>query len=285
MESFDPRYRILEEVGQGGMSTVYRARDLRRGTEVAVKRLHPHLAGTGLELHLFHREYSILSRLDVEGVPRVGEAGEWDGAPWFAMDLVEGRPLPDHALIEGQGREDEIWLIARASVVLSRVHGAGIVHRDLKPENVLVGRDGKVWLVDFGVAAFAGSPPHQDEEFFVIGTPAYLAPERTTARAVCADPRSDVWSLGVVLYDVLAGRAPYEADSGTEILRRVGRENPPPLDEVAPVPVPPALAGVAMRALSRRPEDRFATAGDFARALFAALGAYAPEPRPAAAAA
>ncbi|MBI4615456.1 MAG: serine/threonine protein kinase [Planctomycetes bacterium] len=270
MEPHEERYEILEKLGEGGYATVHLAFDPQERVLVAVKRLRSCSAKDPVNVLYFLHEQQILSVLDVRGVPRVSGMGESGGLPYFAMEFVDGATLEAHIRNHGLDRIDAAWLLFCVALLVHEIHEAGVVHGDLKPDNVLVDTAGNPWLVDFGAASVLSEAPRPEEDDLIVGTLAYISPEIVREGVRGRSVRSDVYALGVMLYDILAGRLPFDGDSQTQILEEIETRDAPPLHEVVPG-ISRALSLVVMRALARRPADRYPSARHFARALGTAL--------------
>jgi eukaryotic-like serine/threonine-protein kinase len=264
------RYTIERELGRGGMATVFLARDLRHDRPVALKVLHPQLAAA-LGGERFQREIRLAARLQHPHILTVHDSGEIpapNGPPllWFTMPFVDGETLRSRLLREKQLPLEEALSIAReAADALDYAHEHGIVHRDIKPENILLaGRHALV--ADFGIArALAGAEQGLTETGMTLGTPAYMSPEQASGeRAI--DGRTDIYSLGCVLYEMLAGQPPFAGATAQALIAQRFTENPP-LVRRARSSVPPEIEAAIARALARVPADRFATAGEFGEAL------------------
>lgn len=246
------RYVLQQSLGEGAQGEVWEAEDRLTGAIVAVKILR---AGRSAESARVRREVSALRLLRIPGVVRLLDEGLDDGKPFLVMDRVEGLPFP--------GTPDRVWAsMAHATMALVetlvRVHGAGVVHRDLKPANVLVNAAGVPIVLDFGLSASALLGAGLTQRGEMLGTPAYLAPEQIFGEATT--PRTDLYALGVVLYEALSGVLPHATDNvRTLLLQRLSRR-PRPLREVAPE-VPPSIAGLVDLLLSRTPDDRPRSAG------------------------
>jgi serine/threonine-protein kinase len=265
------RYAIERELGRGGMATVYLARDLRHDRPVALKILHPELAAS-LGPDRFLREIRLAARLQHPHVLSVFDSGDAGGQLWFTMPYVEGETLRERLRREGQLPIDDALRIARETAdALDYAHQQGIVHRDIKPENILLTKRHAL-VADFGIAraldsAAEGSTREQrlTETGMSIGTPAYMSPEQASGDREVG-PRSDIYSLGCVLYEMLAGEPPFTGPNAQAILLRKFTENPRPLRSLRDT-VPPAVEEAVTKALARSPADRFGTAGDFVKVL------------------
>jgi eukaryotic-like serine/threonine-protein kinase len=265
------RYRIERELGRGGMATVYLARDLRHERLVALKVLHPELAST-LGPERFLLEIRTVARLQHPHILSVHDSGEAAGLLWFTMPFVEGESLRDRLEREHQlPLEVAVRVAHEAARALDYAHRHGLIHRDIKPENILLTSDGDTLVADFGIGrAFGYGAPEErlTETGMIVGTPAYMSPEQGAGEREL-DGRTDVYSLGVVLYEMLAGEPPFTGPSAQAIVARRFTEAPRPIRTVRDT-VPQELEQVVMRALARLPADRYATAGSFAEALDAA---------------
>jgi eukaryotic-like serine/threonine-protein kinase len=263
------RYRITRRLGEGGMASVYLAHDGELDRPVAVKVLADWLAGDREIRTRFLREGRLAARLAHPNVVAVYDAGEEDGQPYLVMEHVAGETLAQ--LLRRRGRlppEEAVPLVLQACAGLEHAHAAGLVHRDVKPQNLLVTPEETVKVADFGIARAEGST-QVTQAGTILGTAAYLAPEQATGDDV--GPQADVYSLGAVLYELLAGRPPFEDETLDALLvrHRAGpTEPPPPLGG----DVPPELEEVVMRTLARLPQYRPASAAALADELRAALG-------------
>jgi serine/threonine-protein kinase len=259
------RYRLEGRLGYGGMSTVHRAFDLRLERQVAVKLLAEHLAEEPTFVSRFQREAQAAARLVHPNIVQVFDSGQDGTGQYFiVMEYVEGSScaeiLRDYGWVEV---EEALSIIEQACEGLQYAHRHGVVHRDVKPGNLLRARDGAVKLADFGIAK-ATEQSSITQVGSVLGTASYLAPEQ--ARGEEAGPRSDVYSLGVVAYQLISGRLPYEAKSLTELALKQQQEEPPTLDTLVAA-VGPELADAVAMALALRPADRYQTALQMRHAL------------------
>jgi hypothetical protein len=261
------RFVIVKELGAGGMGTVYLARDPQLGRLVAVKVPRFDLPGEAQARQRFLREARAAAAVRHPHVCPIYDAGEHDGRPYVVMAFVEGPSLADRLRCLGR-YEDRRLAVTQARQVaeaLQAVHDHGIVHRDLKPGNVLLDAGGRALLADFGLARVQGDAGKLTAEGATPGTPAYMAPEQVDPALGPVDARTDVYSLGVVLYQMLTGRPPFTGTT-SEVLRQIGGVDPPPPSRFR-ADLGPALEAIVQRAMARRPEDRYASAGAFAEAL------------------
>jgi eukaryotic-like serine/threonine-protein kinase len=266
-EGLSGGYALERELGRGGMATVFLARDLKHDRPVALKVLHPELAST-LGPDRFQREIRLAARLQHPHVLTVLDSGSVGERLWFTMPFVDGESLRDRLRRERQLPVDDALRIAReAAQALQYAHDQGVIHRDIKPENLLLTRDGNTLVADFGIARALGAPGEDrlTETGLAIGTPAYMSPEQA-AGDKGLDARTDVYSLAAVLYEMLAGEAPYTgATTQALIVKRL--TEPPPSVRSVRSNVPEATDAAIRKALSPVPADRFAGVAEFARAL------------------
>ena len=258
------RYTVERKLGRGGMATVYLARDSVLDRPVALKVLAEHLADDDEFRERFLREARLAARFVHPNVVQVYDADEDERGPFIVMEYVEGHTLADELKRRGRLPPAEVVGIGiQVCAALEAAHEAGLVHRDIKPQNILLRPDGRVKIADFGIARSLDATRHT-EIGTVLGTAAYLAPEQ--ARGETVTPAADIYSLGVVLYELLTGRTPFEADTLPELLlkREQGALVPP--RDIAP-DVPIALERVVMRCLALEPQHRPASAAELARAL------------------
>jgi serine/threonine-protein kinase len=262
------QYRLDRELGRGGMATVYLAHDLRHDRPVALKVLRPEL-GAALGPERFAQEIRIAARLRHPHILPVHDSGDAAGRLWYTMPFVEGESLRQRLAREGQLPVDQAVRIA--SEVLSALgyaHAHNVIHRDIKPENILL-EDGEAVVADFGVARAiaAAGEDRLTETGLAIGTPAYMSPEQAAAGRDL-DGRSDLYAVGCVLYEMLAGQPPFTGVTAQQLLARHALDPVPPLRTVRQT-VPDTLERAVTRALAKVPADRFPTAAAFARALAA----------------
>jgi eukaryotic-like serine/threonine-protein kinase len=261
------RYELGDRLGVGGMSTVVRAFDRRLERPVAVKLLAEHLADDRQFIARFRREALAAARLVHPNVVQVFDFGldESSGRHYIVMELVRGPSGAEILRDEGVlGVQEALSMVLQACRGLDYAHRNGVVHRDVKPGNLLRAEDGVTKLADFGIAKAVTDESAITQVGSVIGTAAYLAPEQAAGEQV--GPPADLYAMGVVTYQFLSGRLPYEAQSLTELAVKQMREIPPPLDELNSE-VPPQLAVAVDRALALDPRDRYPDAESFRDAL------------------
>jgi eukaryotic-like serine/threonine-protein kinase len=259
------RYTIVRELGRGGMATVYLAQDIRNSRQVAVKVLGPELANA-IGTERFVREIEIAARLVHPHIVPLFESGEADGLLYYVMPLIEGESLRSRLAREGAlPVEDVVRIAAEVGAALNFAHQHGFVHRDIKPENILL-QAGSAFLADFGIALAVQGADHErlTNTGLSLGTPAYMSPEQASGdRRV--DERSDIYSLGSVVYEMLAGDPPFEG-SVRAVVARIMTEKPVRLGAIRPT-VPEAMSEVVGRAMAKMPADRYRSADEFIRAL------------------
>jgi TolB-like protein/Tfp pilus assembly protein PilF len=262
-------YEIVESLGSGGMGAVYRARDTRLQRDVAIKLIRRDAAWTASAHDRLMGEARAISKLSHPNICTVHDIGERGGDTFIVMELVPGTQLTHRLAAHGLDPETVARWGAQLADALDHAHQHGIIHRDVKPSNVVVTPAGNVKLVDFGIAARGPSAPDDTTVYEpmdtsagrVVGTPPYMAPE--VIRGAMADARSDIWSLGVMLHESLAGTRPFDGPTREEITSAILREPPTPL----PGHVPPELGGIIKRCLAKDPAARYQRAGELRAAL------------------
>jgi len=261
-------YVLGDSLGAGGMGEVYLARDTKLGRDVALKILPPTLAGDVDRLARFQREARAVAALNHPHIVTIYSVEESDGLHFFTMEVVEGQPL-DRMIPDGGLSSDDILRIAAAIAdALVAAHDKGIVHRDLKPANVMVAADGRIKVLDFGLAKISSDAAQsaasmatelQTRDGVVVGTLPYMSPEQVAGRPM--DHRTDIFSLGVILYEMASGRRPFQGASSIELASAILRDTPPLISDVRP-DLPVDLARVIRRCLEKDPSDRIQTARD-----------------------
>ena len=263
----DGRYRVLRRIGAGGMADVWLADDEHLQRRVALKILHRRFAQDREFVERFRREAESAAGLHHPNIVAVFDRGEVEGTYYIAMQYLEGRSLKQ--LIDvGLTPEQSVYLIRQVLEGARFAHRHGVVHRDLKPQNVIVDDEGKAVVTDFGIARAGVSEITQTGS--VMGTPHYLSPEQAQGEEVT--PVSDLYSIGVMLYEALTGRVPFEGESAVAVAMKQVSQTPQRPSSIRPE-VSPALDSVVMRALEKSPGDRFQTADAFVAALDNALRA------------
>ena len=263
---FGGRWLLVELLGRGGMGVVWRAREAESGREVALKVLGRGRLGAH-QLERFRREGQLTAALQHPGIVRVHSAGELEGLPYLAYELIPGgRSLEEELGRCERGRA--VALVREVALAVGHAHERGVVHRDLKPSNVLIDPAGRAKVADFGLA-LTSDQERMTQTGALVGTPSYMSPEQMTGRREVG-PQSDVWSLGVILYQALTGRLPFDSRSFFELAAQVTEARVTPPRRVAPE-VSPALEAVCLRALQADPARRYPDAGALAAELLRAL--------------
>jgi eukaryotic-like serine/threonine-protein kinase len=262
----DSRYLILRRIGSGGMADVYCAEDSHLGRQVALKVLHRRFAQDQEFVERFRREASAAAGLQHPNVVGVFDRGRHDGTYYIAMEYLPGRTLKEIVTAEAPlAQERVVELGVQILQAAGFAHRHGVIHRDFKPHNVIVDDQGGLKVTDFGIARAGAS--EMTETGSIMGTAQYLSPEQAQGHAVTA--ASDLYSIGVMLYEMLAGRLPFEGDSAVSVALKHLSEPPQPISQFRP-DVSPALESVVMAALAKDPAHRWQSADDFAEALLAA---------------
>jgi len=267
---FAGRYEILGTIGTGGMGVVYRARDQELGEEVAIKMLRPDiLRGDETAKQRLKAETRLARRISHPNVVRTHDFGEHDGACYVTMEYVEGMTV--RRLIETRGRlsvPSALAVAGQLSTALDVAHRQGVVHRDIKPQNLLLDADGVLKVMDFGVARLVEHTTVLTQAGMVVGTPSYMSPEQLLAEDV--DGRSDLYSAGVVLYECLTGRLPFEAKTPVSLIAKLLHDEPAAPESLNP-DIPPALSALILRLLAKSADARPKSAAELA-GLLASLG-------------
>jgi serine/threonine-protein kinase len=272
------RYRLDRELGRGGMATVFLAHDLRHKRPVALKVLHPELAQT-LGPQRFEREIETVARLQHPNILTVHDSGATAGQLWFTMPFVEGESLRDRLRREQQLPVEVALRIATdAARALQYAHDHGVIHRDIKPENLLLTKDGSTLVADFGIArAVTAGDDRLTETGMSVGTPTYMSPEQAVGDRHL-DARTDVYSLGTVLYEMLAGEPPFTGATAQTVIAKRLSGDALRVRHVRPS-VPESVEQAVTRALAPVPADRFASTAEFARALQPTIATPTATPR------
>ena len=272
----DGRYRVISRLGSGGMADVYLAQDTLLGRQVALKLLHHRFSQDQEFVERFRREASSAAGLSHPNVVSVFDRGEWDDTYYIAMEYLPGRSLK--AVLREHGRlspDDAIDITIQILLALGFAHKRGIIHRDIKPHNVILDAEGRAKVTDFGIARAGASDMTMTGS--IMGTAQYLSPEQAQGYAV--SEASDIYAVGVVLYELLTGGVPFEGESAVTIALKQVSVEPTPPSQRNPL-VSPALDAVVMRAMAKDPAARFASADELIAALQQARAGIAPAPAP-----
>ena len=263
-------YRILEQIGTGGMATVYKAYQPAMDRYVAIKVIAAHFAQDETFLRRFRREAKAVAQLEHAHILPVHDYGEAEGRPYLVMRFLEAGTLKDR-IVQGSLPLTEVnRIVGQVGSALDYAHRMGVVHRDVKPTNILLDAEGDAFLTDFGLAKMMESSVQLTATGVGIGTPAYMSPEQGKGAKV--DSRADVYSLGVMLYEMVTGHAPYEAETPLAVVLKHIQE-PLPLPRSVRPDLPEEVERVILRAMAKEPDDRFQTAGEMVRALDGAVRA------------
>jgi eukaryotic-like serine/threonine-protein kinase len=272
------RYRIEQEIGRGGMATVYRAWDLKNRRGVALKALSPELS-SAVTVERFLREIETTGNLTHPHIVPLFDSDAVDGILFYVMPIMEGGTLRKRLVGHCQLDIDEaVRITCEVAEALGYAHSRGIIHRDIKPDNILFFSNGLAVVGDFGIARAVMDPRHEDLTVtgVKIGTPAYMSPEQIAGDDL--DGRTDIYSLGCVLYEMLVGEVPFNGPTAQSVFARQVIDPVPPIRTVRPA-VPPGVERAVLKALTKTPVDRFASAQDFAKSLLARASVPTQAPR------
>src|SRR5580765_442204 len=263
------RYRILEKLGSGGMGEVYLAEDTQLGRKVALKLLAEELTQNRDRLNRFDQEAYAASALNHPNILTIYEMGDENGRHYIATEFVDGQTLRKRLSGAPMELTEVLSIAIQVAGALEEAHAAGIVHRDIKPENVMVRRNGHVKVLDFGLAKLMERPAVdeadteavtralvQTDAGMVLGTSQYMSPEQARGKPV--DARTDIWSLGVVLYEMATGRPPFHGETKTDVIVAIARNDPPPIARFAPN-APAEFEWIVLKALRKDVDERYQT--------------------------
>ena len=251
------RFEILQLLGQGGMGAVYKGRDMELERLVALKLIRPDLASHPEILRRFKQELILAREVTHRNVIRIFDLGQAQGIKFITMEYVEGRDL--RGLIHEKGKfttEDAVPIVLQICAALDAAHHAGVVHRDLKPQNVMVDKDGRVYVMDFGIARSLETPG-MTQTGALMGTPEYMSPEQAKGEKV--DARSDLFALGIIFYEMLTGISPFKAETAMAMMFKRTQERATPLAQLN-IGVPPVVSDIVCKALEIKPDERYQTA-------------------------
>ncbi len=268
---FNERYRVIDRIGSGGMSVVYRAQDILLGRIVAVKVLNENLTDDEGFLRRFQREAHSAANLSHPNIVTVHDIGQDDNRHYIVMEFVDGRTLKQLIRLQNQqGRplpiDQALNLAIQICAGIGYAHRANLVHCDVKSQNILVTRDDRVKVADFGIARAMSEATQHTIDSQIWGTPHYFSPEQ--AAGLAATPASDVYAIGVVLFELLTGRLPYQADTHTALALKHMHEPPPRASEFNPL-IPDQLDQILLKVMSKEPAARYRTGDQFGRILSA----------------
>jgi eukaryotic-like serine/threonine-protein kinase len=259
-------YEILEEIARGGMGVVYRARHRGLNRIVALKMILPQQLQSAAAIQRFRGEAEAVAALDHPGILPIYEVGELDGLPFFSMKLAEGGSLASQLATWRDRPRDAARLIAHVARAVHHAHERGILHRDLKPGNILLSREGEAYVTDFGIAKWIGRDTRLTQDASTLGTPHYIAPEQAAGSSAKLTPAADVYSLGAILYELVAGRPPFVAETALETLRLV-TDTAPPSPRIFNAAIPRELELICLKCLEKEPAARYSSAAELAQDL------------------
>src|SRR5438128_259480 len=267
------RYRILEKLGSGGMGDVYLAEDMRLGRKVALKLLVEDLTENRERLGRFDQEAYAASALNHPNILTVYEMGDEGGRHFIAAEFIDGMTLRKRLATSPMDLSEVLSVAIQVADALEEAHAAAIIHRDIKPENVMIRRNSHVKVLDFGLAKLMERPAAdetdteavtralvQTDAGMVLGTSQYMSPEQARGKPV--DARTDIWSLGVVLYEMAAGRAPFAGETKTDVIVAIAKNDPPPLARFVPN-APAEFEWIVLKALRKEVDERYQTIKEF----------------------
>lgn len=262
-------YQIEEKLGQGGMATVYKAYHQRLDRHVAIKVLHAVFKDDDSFLRRFTREAQVVARLEHSNIVPVYDFADHEGYPYLVMRFVQGETLKERLNQGTLSTQEMIRIASHVAAGLDHAHKQGVLHRDIKPSNILLTPGGGVFIADFGLARITQSGESTLSQDMIMGTPQYISPEQAKG-TVDLDGRTDIYSFGIILYEMVTGRVPFAADTGYSVIH-AQIFDAPPLPSSLNDKISPALELVLLKVLSKDPADRYATAGEFIAAFKAAL--------------
>jgi serine/threonine protein kinase/ligand-binding sensor domain-containing protein len=256
-------YQIISQIGQGGMATVYKAYHANMDRYVALKVLSHQFAQNEEFLGRFQHEARLIAKLEHPHILPVHDFGESQGTPYLVMRYLDAGTLKDKMERETLTLQEIDHILTQLADALAYAHEKGVIHRDLKPSNAMLDQRGDVFLTDFGIAKMLEGSPHFTLTGAITGTPAYMSPEQ--AQGLKLDQRSDIYSLGIVLYEMMTGRVPFEAETPLAVILKHIQDPLPPISSIKP-DTHPAVEAVLLKSLAKKPEDRFQTTRKFLQA-------------------
>jgi serine/threonine protein kinase len=268
--TFAGKYKVAEEIGRGGMGVVFRAEDIKLKRSVALKFLPPHLMGSPELKDRFLVEAQAAAALNHPNICVIHEVGESEERSYIAMEYVEGETLRDRIKIKPLQAEDALAVASQVAAGLGEAHRKGIVHRDVKGANIMVTAMGQAKVMDFGLAKLRGGSSITKSQT-TLGTVAYMSPEQ--ARGDDLDQRTDIWSLGVVLYEMLTGELPFKGDHDQTVIHAILHREPKPPSKIT-AGLPSGLDEIVLQALAKKPDSRYRTMEDLREDLGAVAETY-----------
>ncbi|PJF29072.1 MAG: serine/threonine protein kinase, partial [Phototrophicales bacterium] len=262
-------YQIIEKIGSGGMATVFKARQPRLERDVAIKVMHQNISQDPNFLARFEREARIVASLDHPNIVPIYDYDEHMGQPYLVMKYVNGYTLKDILRAEPIAPHDILRVLTAVGSALEFAHKRGVLHRDIKPSNIIIDERGEAYLMDFGLARIAQSGESTMSADVMLGTPHYISPEQAQGNKDL-DARTDVYSLGIVLYEMLTGRVPFVGDTSYAIIHAQITETPPPPRSINPT-ITPAVEAVVLKALAKSRDDRYSSPTELVNAFRHAL--------------
>lgn len=263
-------YRLLEVIGRGGMGVVYRAQQLSLNRDVAIKMIQENRPLSPENRQRFFAEAEANARLDHPGIVPLYEVNEYQGHPYFSMQLIRGETLADRLRQGPLPQREAARIMVEVCRAIGFAHARGVLHRDIKPSNIMIDAQGKLRVTDFGLAKFADSVDSLTRTGAVVGTPSYMSPEQAAGRSSAMNLRSDIYSLGAVLYHLLTGRPPFIADSPMQLALQVLEHDPPPVRYLEPR-IDRDLEMIVSHSIQKPPDLRYNSADEMADDLEAFL--------------
>jgi len=257
-------FDILELLGSGGMGVVFRAKDVTLDRVVALKTLHPYLEMESKQISRFKQEAKIIANLNHPNIVKILEIGS-DPQNYFTMEYVPGQCLSEYILNQNVSISEKVQIVAKTASALQAAHEKMVIHRDVKPSNIMLDTSNSPKLLDFGTAKIMESTAHLTLSADVIGTPVYMAPEQVETEDVAVDEQTDVYSLGIVLYELLTGGPPFVGPT-VKVIWQIINQNPVPL-RLINVDIPAELEEICMKAISKNKNHRFQSAREFSTSL------------------